>query len=77
LPFPPRQKPAPLRSLKTTQREGTRASHGKKEFDQAIKHFRQALDTQPDYPEALDNVGKALDAGGEKKKKRVPTLIKR
>jgi len=37
----------------------------KKEYDQAANLFRQALQLQPDFPEALDNLGKALDASGK------------
>ncbi len=37
----------------------------KKEYDAAIKLFREALQSQPDYAEALDNLGKALDATGK------------
>ena len=37
----------------------------KKEYDQAIARFREALQIQPEYPDALDNLGKALDATGK------------
>jgi tetratricopeptide (TPR) repeat protein len=37
----------------------------KKEYDQAIASFREALQIQPEYPDALDNLGKALDATGK------------
>jgi tetratricopeptide (TPR) repeat protein len=37
----------------------------KKEYDQAIASFRAALEIQPEYPDALDNLGKALDATGK------------
>src|SRR5262249_52750526 len=37
----------------------------KKEYEQAIPLFRQALQLQPDYVDALDNLGKALDAAGK------------
>ena len=33
----------------------------KKEYDEAIKLFREALQVQPDYVLALDNLGKTLD----------------
>ncbi len=37
----------------------------KKEYDAAIPLFRKALELQPDYPDALNNLGKALDATGK------------
>jgi tetratricopeptide (TPR) repeat protein len=37
----------------------------KKEYDQAIASFREALQIQAEYPDALDNLGKALDATGK------------
>jgi len=37
----------------------------KKEYDAAIQFFRQALQIQPDFSEALNNLGKALDAVGK------------
>ena len=37
----------------------------KKEYDQAIASFREALQTHPEYRDALDNLGKALDATGK------------
>jgi tetratricopeptide (TPR) repeat protein len=37
----------------------------KKEYDEAIRLFRQALQLQPDSVAALDNLGKALDAAGK------------
>src|SRR5690242_2861322 len=37
----------------------------KKEYDAAIKSFRDALKVKPDYSDALDNLGKALDAEGK------------
>ena len=37
----------------------------KKEYDQAIENFRAALKIQPEYPDALDNLGKALEATGK------------
>src|SRR6516225_2826919 len=39
----------------------------KKEYDQAIENFRAALKIQPEYPDALDNLGKALEATGKDK----------
>src|SRR5580700_12018134 len=37
----------------------------KKDYDAAIANFREALQQQPEFPEALDNLGKALDATGK------------
>ena len=37
----------------------------KKEYEQAIASFREALKIQPEYPDALDNLGKALEATGK------------
>ncbi|HEY6293484.1 MAG TPA: tetratricopeptide repeat protein [Terriglobia bacterium] len=37
----------------------------KKEYDQAIASFREALQVHPEYPEALDDLGKAVDAAGK------------
>jgi len=37
----------------------------RKEYDAAIKSFRDALEIEADYPEALDNLGKALTAVGK------------
>jgi tetratricopeptide (TPR) repeat protein len=37
----------------------------KKEYDQAIASFREALQIQPENPDTLDNLGKALDATGK------------
>ena len=37
----------------------------KKEYDEAIKLFREALQVQSDYVPALDNLGKALDGTGK------------
>jgi tetratricopeptide (TPR) repeat protein len=37
----------------------------KKEYDRAIASFREALQIQPEYPDDLDNLGKALDAAGK------------
>ena len=37
----------------------------KKEYDQAITSFREALKIQPEFPDALDNLGKALEATGK------------
>lgn len=37
----------------------------KKEYDAAIKFFREALEVKPTYPDALDNLGKALEAEGK------------
>src|SRR5580698_5701300 len=37
----------------------------KKEYDAAIASFREALQRQPEFPEALDNLGKALEATGK------------
>ena len=37
----------------------------KKEYEQAVASFREALQIQPEYPEALDNLGKALEATGK------------
>src|SRR5271168_5409299 len=37
----------------------------KKEYDTAIQLFRDALKIQADYADALDNLGKALDAVGK------------
>src|ERR1700690_3877437 len=37
---------------------------GKKDIDGAIKQFRQALAIDPNFPEALSNLGLALDAKG-------------
>src|SRR5215471_18954444 len=37
----------------------------KKEYDQAIASFREALQIHAEYPDALDNLGKALDAAGK------------
>lgn len=40
----------------------------RKQYDQAIAIFREALQIQPEYADALDNLGKALEAadkGGE------------
>jgi len=37
----------------------------RKEYDQAIASFREALQVQAEYPDALDNLGKALEATGK------------
>ena len=37
----------------------------KKEYDRAIATFREALQIQPEYVEALDNLGQALEATGQ------------
>src|ERR1700759_2209275 len=37
----------------------------KKEYDQAIASFREALQLQPEFPDALDNLGQALEAAGK------------
>ncbi len=37
----------------------------KKEYEQAIASFREALKIQPEYPDVLDNLGKALEATGK------------
>src|ERR1700704_360923 len=37
----------------------------KKQYDQAITSFREALQIQPEYPDALENLGKALEATGQ------------
>src|ERR1700739_1018093 len=37
----------------------------KKEYEQAIASFREALHIQPEFPDALDNLGKALEATGK------------
>jgi tetratricopeptide (TPR) repeat protein len=37
----------------------------KKEYEQAIASFREALKIQPEYPDAFDNLGKALEATGK------------
>jgi len=37
----------------------------KKEYEQAIASFRETLKIQPEYPYALDNLGKALEATGK------------
>jgi tetratricopeptide (TPR) repeat protein len=37
----------------------------KKEYEGSIRLFREALQLQPEFPEALDNLGKALDATGK------------
>jgi Flp pilus assembly protein TadD len=37
----------------------------KKEYEQAIASFREALQIQPEFPDALDNLGKALEAIGK------------
>ena len=37
----------------------------KKEYEQAIASFREALQLHPEFPEALDNLGKALEATGK------------
>jgi len=37
----------------------------KKEYEQAIASFREALRIQPEYWDALDNLGKALEAVGK------------
>ena len=53
----------PLQAMKLNQR-GLSHLH-KKEYDQAIASFREALQIEPEYPDALDNLGKALDATGK------------
>ena len=53
----------PQQAMKLNQR-GLSHLH-KKEYDQAIASFREALQIQPEYPDALDNLGKALDATGK------------
>ena len=37
----------------------------KKEYEAAIASFREALQQKPEFPEALDNLGKALEASGK------------
>ena len=37
----------------------------KKEYEQAIASFREALKIQPEYPDAFDNLGKALESTGK------------
>ena len=37
----------------------------RKEYDQAAASFREALQLQPESPDALDNLGKALEATGK------------
>jgi tetratricopeptide (TPR) repeat protein len=37
----------------------------KKQYDQAITSFREALQIQPEYPDALENLGKALETTGQ------------
>ena len=32
-----------------------------KQYDQAIRHYRKALEAKPDYPVALNNLGHALE----------------
>ena len=53
----------PQQAMKLNQR-GLSHLH-KKEYDQAIASFREALQIQPEYPDALDNLGKVLDATGK------------
>ena len=33
----------------------------RKQYDQAIRHYRKALEAKPDYPVALNNLGHALE----------------
>ena len=37
----------------------------RKEYEQAIASFREALKIQPEYPDAFDNLGKALESTGK------------
>src|SRR5690348_15800942 len=36
-----------------------------KQYEEAIRLFRRALDIQPDSPDVLNNLGRALDAVGK------------
>ncbi len=41
-----------------------RCSRGKDELDEAIEHFRAALASTPEYPDALNNLGYSLLLAG-------------